>query len=367
MKRSIVYALVVCATAGVASAQDGAGSGSAGTAIPDKADKGTATGEKAGNNETLQNGEGERPWAAGVPAAEQQAALALFHEGNVRLNDGLFAKAVERYREALKHWQHPAVDYNLALALMNLDQPIEAYESMQRAIRFGDAPLQSKDKFDHAKEYILLLAKQLADVEVSCDKVGARVQVDGKDVFVAPGRYAGRVRIGKHTFVAEKSGYATRIRAPFIGPGEKFRIELKLYTADELTRYSRRWDRWVPYAVLGGGVALAGVGGLLELLASNNYRSYDDKIAACNQNNQGCQASPALVDQKKRGDSERTMGFVGYGVAGATLAVGATLLYLNRERPYQIRAEDLTNERDDLAVQPVVTPTFAGAQVHGHF
>ena len=131
--------------------------------------------EKAGTDESLQNGGDERPWAAGVKQSEQQAALKLFHDGNLQLNDGLFAKAAEAYKAALTHWDHPAIHYNLALALMNLDQPIESQENFQLAIKFGEAPLQSKDKFDHAKEYILLLDKQIGEVEVTCDKPGAKV------------------------------------------------------------------------------------------------------------------------------------------------------------------------------------------------
>src|SRR5947209_4560930 len=134
----------------------------------------TTTAEKAGTNESLQNGGDARPWAAGVAQAEQQKALQLFHDGNVQLNDGLFAKAAEKYREALKHWDHPAIHYNLALAQMNLDQPIDAYNNMQQSLKYGEPPLQSKDKFDHAKEYMLLLEKEIATVEVSCDKPGAK-------------------------------------------------------------------------------------------------------------------------------------------------------------------------------------------------
>src|SRR2546423_895823 len=93
-------------------AGSGSGSGSATTA------------EKAGTNESLQNGGDTRPWAAGVQPTEQRAALQMFHDGNVFLNDGLFAKAGDKYKEALKHWDHPAIHYNLALAQMNLDQPI---------------------------------------------------------------------------------------------------------------------------------------------------------------------------------------------------------------------------------------------------
>src|SRR5438128_85746 len=88
-------------------------------------------GEKAGTDETLQTGTAaaERPWAHGVAEAEQKAALGLFREANILLNDGLFARAADQYRAALKHWDHPAIHYNLALALVNLDQPVDAFDN----------------------------------------------------------------------------------------------------------------------------------------------------------------------------------------------------------------------------------------------
>ena len=323
-------------------------------------------GEKAGSNETLQNGGESRPWAIGVSEVQQKAALAAFHDGNEMLNDGLFGKAADKYREALKHWDHPAIHYNLGLALMNLDQPIEAYDNLELSTKFGEAPLQSKDKFDHAKEYLVLLEKQLADVEVSCDKPGAKVSVDGKEAFVAPGHFKERVRVGKHTFVAEKQGYTTRINAPYVGPGEHFRIELKLYTAEELTRYHRRWDAtWMPYAVMGLGVAIGFTGGLLEMSAQSSYRQYDAKVASCSMNNAGCPNTTDLQNLRSSGDSKRSLGFIGYGVAAGTVAIGGLLAILNRPQAYQIRAEDLNNEK--VSVTPVVTPTFAGAAVQGHF
>jgi hypothetical protein len=324
------------------------------------------SGEKAGNEESLQNGGSERPWAKGVAEAEQGAALAAFRDGNVQLNDGLFAKAADRYHEALKHWDHPAIHYNLALALMNLDQPIEAYDHLQAAVKYGDAPLQSKDKYDHAKDYLLLLDKSLADVEVSCDKPGAKVSVDGREVFVAPGRHAERVKVGKHTFVAEKQGYTTRINAPYIGSGEHFRIELKLYTAEELTRYRRRWQAtWLPYAALGGAVAFGLTGGLLELSARSSFRDYDAKVASCSEMDSGCPQSADLRDLKNSGDTKRTLGAVGYGLAGAALVSAGVLWYLNRPEAYQVRAEDLAAE--PLTVAPIVSPGFAGAAVLGRF
>src|SRR5687768_7442231 len=84
-------------------------------------------GEKAAANEALTEGGDERPWARGVSNERQQAAQVAFREGNVQLNNGLFVQAVDKYRSALTHWDHPAIHYNLALALLNLDQPIEVF------------------------------------------------------------------------------------------------------------------------------------------------------------------------------------------------------------------------------------------------
>jgi tetratricopeptide (TPR) repeat protein len=326
--------------------------------------------EKAGGNESLQNGGDNRPWAAGVSQAEQQTALDMFHDANMQLNDGLFAKAADKYRAALKHWDHPAIHYNLALALMNLDQPIEAYDNLQAAVKFGEAPLQSKDKYDNAKGYLLLLDKEIAQVEVTCDKPGAKVSVDGKEVFTAPGTYKARVRAGRHTFVAELEGHPTRINAPYISPGAPFRIELKLYTVEELTRYRRRWQKaWVPYAVIGGGVAIGFIGGFLETAANNNYKSFDAQVAKCNADSggQGCANTAALRDLRSSGDTKKELGYLGYGVGAGAVVVGALLAYLNRSTPYQITPEDLQDQQPAVSIAPVVGPGGAGAMVFGHF
>jgi tetratricopeptide (TPR) repeat protein len=337
----------------------------------DKPAPSPSSGEKAGGDETLQKGGDNRPWAAGISIERQKQALVEFREGNAQLNDGLFARAAETYHKALTTWPHPAIHYNLALAQMNLDQPIEAYENFQNAIVYGEAPL-AKDKLEHAKDYMLLLEKQIARVEVSCDKPGAKISVDGKEVFVAPGRYTARVRIGRHTFVADKKGYQTRIGAPFIGPGETYRIELKLYTAEELTRYNRRWQtKWMPYAVLGAGVAIGLGGVVLELSAGATYNDYDKKVVACNMNNLGCPTTNELTSIRESGDTKKTLGYVAYGVAGGTIAAGVLLAILNRPKAYQIRPEDLQQEEDArrprVSVSPIVTPIMAGAMVHGTF
>lgn len=324
--------------------------------------------ESVDNNQTLGTGN-DRPWANGVTLEAQALALKLFREGNSSLNDGVFRTAAKLYRDALAHWDHPAIHYNLALALMNLDQPIEVYQSLNKALKYnpkdGLAPLDS-DKYDRAKNYMLLAQKQVAYVDITCDKPGAKVAVDGNVVFIGPGRYQGLVRIGKHSFVAEKEGYVTSVEAPYIGPGETMRFALTLYSAKELTRYRRRWSRtWFPWSVAGGGGALAIAAGVLYASGRSDVRDFDARITRCGPT--GCPITAELTDMRDRASSKQTLAWVGVGVGTATIAAGVLLAYINRVKPYQIRPEDLAKESggrgglSSLSVTPIVTAQTAGA------
>lgn len=355
MTRPFAVGLAVALTVSVAAAQP--------APAPDGAPMKTQ--EKAGTK--LENDASGGPV---VSAAAEREARIDFLAGNEHLNNGLFVQAVDKYAEALAHWDHPAIHYNIALALINLDRPLEVYDHLTKAIAYGPAPLD-KDKYDYAKEYLRLVGGQLADIEVSCDAPGAKVAVDGSVVFVAPGRYAAKVRVGKHSFVAEKRGYITRTTAPFVGPGERYRIDLALYTSEELTRYRRKWSRaWIPYGVIGAGALIGLAGGGLELSARSSFRDYDAAVATCNEQNPivngGCDKStPGLLGMRDSGNAKRAAGFVMYGLAGGAIAVGGVLAYLNRRHAYQISVEDLAEER--VSVTPIVVPGMAGALVQGHF
>ena len=354
MTRALAFGLGVALTVSVAAAQ------------PPRAPAGAPikTQEKAGTK--LENDASAGPV---VSAADEREARIDFLQGNDHLNNGLFLQAVDKYTEALAHWDHPAIHYNLALALINLDRPLEVFDHLKKAIAYGAEPLD-KDKYDYAQEYLRLVGGQLADIEVSCDQPGARVAVDGKVVFVAPGRYTAKVRAGQHSFLADKRGYIVRSTAPFVGGGETYRIELDLYTAEELTRYRRRWSRaWLPYGVIGAGALFGIVGGGLELSARSSFKSFDAAATRCNEAdppNGGCSVTtPGLLNLRDSGHAKRTAGLVMYGLAGSAIAAGAVLVYLNRRESYQISAEDLAEER--VSVTPIVAPGMAGALVQGHF
>jgi hypothetical protein len=289
--------------------------------------------------QSLEEGKtGDRPWAAGVSAAEQTTALALFKEGNIALKEPNFPRAVAKYREALGHWDHPAIHYNLALALLNLDQPVETHEAFEKAMKYGPAPLDPT-KFDQATRYKALLEKQLAGVDIRCNMEGATVKLDGKVLYVAPGRWTGLTTAGPHSIVATKEGYITNELSLPLPAGETKVFELNLMTTDDLTEYKRLWPQYVPYVVIVAGVVVAGAGVGMHLGSGSMYESFDGAVSRCQQDNPfmgGCRLTPELASQRQGADILQGAAIAAYVAGGIVAAVGTILLYLNRLQPYRI-------------------------------
>src|SRR5215217_487098 len=294
---------------------------------------------------------GNRPWALGVPPDEQQAAQALFFEGNERLRESVFVEATRNYRRALRHWNHPAIHYNLALALMNLDQPIEVYKHLKSAMGHGPEPLDV-GRYEHARSYNALLEKQLAWVDVKCDEEGAIVTLNGQSLFKAPGRYQAFIRPGVHSIVAFKDGHLpTEKRQPLM-PGEKAEVDLELYTEDEVIRYKRRWSAWVPWTVLGAGLVMGGGGGLMHRKANEAFRDFDSRITPT-----GSPLTRDLAGLRRTGSRFQAGAVGAYSQGGAAVMTGTVLLYLNRQRAYRLNPDELG---PSMVIAPVVDSESKG-------
>lgn len=291
--------------------------------------------------------EAERPWAKGVSKEQQEAALTLFREANALVKESIFVQANEKYRKALALWDHPAIHYNLALALMNLDQPVEVHEHLVAALRFGPDPLEA-EKFEYARNYKVLVEKQLARVDISCDTPGTTVTLDGNTLFVAPGRYSGLVRPGAHSIVATKEGYLPTDQSRTLLPGETTALDLKMFTSDDLIQYRRKWPAAVPWLVVGAGVAVGAGSGWFHFQARNNFRTLDTGVTDCG----GCFLTPALDTNLNRARNYQTLAIGGYAVGGAALLTGAVLVYLNQPQPFRVDPTQKTVEL--VSVAPLV-------------
>lgn len=312
--------------------------------------------------------EDSRPWAKGVSVDRQRKALALFNEANGMLRDALFPRAAEKYREALTHWDHPAIHYNLALALVNLDQPVEMHAELEQALVHGPSPL-GEDKYARAKDFKVLVEKQLATVEYTVTIPGAILLFDGKEVLTGPGTWSSRVRAGEHNVAARAEGYAPTQLNPKLLGGDVQRLELKLFTDKELTREKTRMPKFVPYSVLGAGVVAIGVGALLHTSAKSGLEDYDQAIADCAATDPsgGCSArTPAMLDMKSSAESKQNFAAVAYTVGGVAVATGVVLVILNRPQSYRI--DPLKAELNaGTTVTPVLGPDMAGFAAVGRF
>ncbi len=321
--------------------------------------------------------ESENPWARGVSPEQQKAALTLFREGNAALKDGVFADAAAKYREALGHWDHPAIHYNLALSLRTLDQPLEQREHLLAATKYGADPLDAA-KFANAKLMLELVERQLARVQIRCSEEGAQVVMDGKQLFTAPGQFDDYVRPGPHSIVATKTGYLTYQVSKALPFGEVSSFEIKLFKAADLTKYKRRWTQAVPYGVLVAGLVVGLAGGGLHYGAKASYDSFDQMVEAGTGGQPGMIPTADLTAKRSQGDAMQGVAMGCYGVGGAAVVAGAVLLYMNRLIPYQDTAPAPEAPKSDgpapaapakpeWSVVPLLAPDAAGVSATFRF
>ncbi len=316
-----------------------------------------------------QEGPSARPWAEGVSQEDQQKALKAFREGNALLKDAVFAQAAVRYREALTSWDHPAIHYNLVLALLNLDRPTEVLEHLNKAMAYGPDPLDP-EKYEQAKQYKTLTERQLARLVVRCELEGAVVSMDGQELFVAPGQYEGFVRPGPHSIVAKKEGYMNSEVSPSLVPGVLSEFDMILLSAADATEYRRLWPNWRPWTVFGAGIVVAAVGAGLHLKGRADISAFDDEVNAQYQatNNEayGADLSYELLNSRDSALRNQKIAMVMYGVGGAAIVTGAVLLYFNRLRPYrpetstQVNPETPASAAPEVTVLPMLAPEATG-------
>lgn len=293
-------------------------------------------------------------WSVGVTDAQKTQAQQFLEQGNALFLDKKYAPALEKYKSAVAAWDHPAIRFNIVRCLIQLDRPVEASDNLKLALAYGAAPLEEA-VYTEALAYEKLLANQIASVSVKCTQQGVRMTLDGQPLATCPAEELRRVTPGTHQLVGTKEGFLTRTFEVVVIGGKEQRISLSLDPIEKAARIEHRWPGWVPWVVFGGGFAVAGIGGLLDLAAVQEMESYDRAVA------QSCPTKACKpedldpADRDLQESSETKSAFaVGIMIAGgATIVTGAVMLYLNRGRTvYPTSVERLT---------PTVTPMPGGA------
>ena len=321
------------------------------------ASAGNASAQSHSSKSTKSATPASRPWAVGVSAKDQAKALAIFKSGNQHLSKLRFSDAVEAYRKALKHWEHPVIHYYLTTAFIRLSKPLEAYEAIGKALQYDSAPL-NPEQYEQALNYQALLRNQVAHIEIASRQPGTSVLLDGKPYLTGPGSVRKAILPGHHQIVATRKGHEKVADRVLLLPGKSKRVQLKLFTSAELTKKSRYWPAWKPWALAGGGVALASVGGLWHWRAKVNIDEFDhDEFPKV------CPGGCADHDGSlRRAHWLQGIGLGHYTVGGAALAAGLILGYINRPRKERLDRDD---ESVRIFVQPTLSPVGPGAAVGG--
>lgn len=278
-----------------------------------------------------------KEWADGVPLEVQQQASALYEEGNTLFAQQAHTPALEKYTAAVALWDHPLIQYNLAVTLIRLDRILDAAAHLERALRFGDKPFKP-ELYQQAMDYQSLLKGRVGNLDGSCDDTVKTLLLDGRNWFSCPGSQKLRVMAGEHTIVGERPGYLTKSQTVVVPGGSSATAKMRLMPLESAVILKYRYRRWIPWTMtaVGLSVALTGLG--TWFIGNNAMTQFETDYTLQCMN--GCE--PGLTDpshrslraQESSAEFKGTLGIGMIGVGGAVAVTGIVLAIMNR--PHRI-------------------------------
>lgn len=275
-----------------------------------------------------------KPWADGIPEATQKQASALYEEGNTLFGQQAHAPALEKYRAAVALWDHPLIQFNLAVTLIRLDRILEAAEHLDKALRYNAVPYK-EELYQQALDYQRLVQGRVGLVETSCDQAGAIVLLDGKRWFNCPGTQKVRAMAGEHTLVGELEGFLTASQPLIVLGGATVTKKVHLVPLDTAVKLEYPRARWVSWTVTAAGAAigLAGVGvwlaGRGQMDTFNQNHASECTLTGCAKD---LSDHPALRDQRDSAKLKGTIGITMMVAGGAVLVGGIVMTAMNRPK-----------------------------------
>jgi hypothetical protein len=271
----------------------------------------------------------DEPWKKGVTPDQMAQAQKILEAGNVLLLEKDYAKALERYNEAIAVWDHPAIRFNIVRCLIQLDRMDEASDNLERALQYGAAPLEDT-VYSEALSYQNLLAKQIATLAVRCEQPQVAVTLDGKPLLQCPGAITRKLVAGPHQLVGKRDGFIPKTVdiTAFGGKAEQVVLALDPIGSRGNGKLVHKWPTWFPWVVVGAGVAVTGGGILVQRVAIAQRDDYFAQLEPCNPS-----CSPGFAqDSKDLATLENRIAIGMIVVGGGAIVTGAVLVYLNRGR-----------------------------------
>lgn len=163
----------------------------------------------------------------GAKSADLGRARTLFQRGVEFANQGDYAAAAKRFREALELHYAPAIAYNLASALSETGQHAEAYDVVQSVLRDPSTPEALRVRAQRLDDSLQRSVARLT-VVISSDEAEVSVLVDGKPLAAQLVGMPRAVEPGDHVVVAQRAGVSISQRSVRIPIGTAALVDLSL-------------------------------------------------------------------------------------------------------------------------------------------
>ncbi len=219
---------------------------------------------------------GDKPWHRGVSDENKQRAIATYQRARTLHQAHEYEQALVAYKAALKDWDNPGIHHNLGLLFLKLSHPLAAYEHFSRALAWGPTALDDGRRAEAEHHITTLLSERLGRVTLHSAQAGVTVSLNGEVLFVGPGSKSRVLVPGKQVINAAKPGHYPVIETLAQLPGQDSAIDVTL--VEDRVDSERRWATWLPWAVLGGGLAASVAGGVLQARAGDNVTTADARL-----------------------------------------------------------------------------------------
>jgi tetratricopeptide (TPR) repeat protein len=272
--------------------------------------------------------------ASAAPAGASPRGEKLHKQALVAAEAGSYVKAKGLWEEAYRLDAEPKYLFNLGVIAEESDKPLEALTYYERFLKQAPDTPAYKALRVKATARVKALGMKVAILEISATQPGVEVFIDQRAVGKGPLQRSMRLSQGDHLVVATLAGHHGQTHKLKLMGGQTRKIDLVLKRI-EAGKVSYPMPRWLPWTVLGGGLAIALAGIVPMVLQVKAFDDYNDSII------------PGLVPNgdlslKKKGDRLYASGIALLAVGGAAAVAGLVMVLLNR--PKAVREEPKTVE-----------------------
>jgi tetratricopeptide (TPR) repeat protein len=293
-------------------------------------------------------------------ADDDPRALARVHyeRGLGLVENGAYEAALVEFNQAYEKSPHFAVLYNVGLCEVALGHPLKALDALSKYLEEGgeQVPVARRQQVE---AQIAELASRLAELQITTDRPGARILVDGREIGRTPLAKPVRVTPGAHDISAVFEGAPTATRSIEVREAERRAIVFTFAPApaaspapllpspapreppqpvrrDEPVRRadpksSGPW-RTVGYVLTGAGVAVAAGGVGHYLWNQGRHDDWESEQAKLKKGPTSPSYHDLVVANNERADSIEGASGVTVGLfvaSGALLAGGITLIVVD--------------------------------------